>query len=108
MSRKWRVDRDLSLTPAERQALQREWATAKQRRAEERDRSEPAASKDAAAMCAADTPARADHAYYVKKGLSPHHLLQSAAKVLVQLLCGAVHVRRIDTARSRERRDSDM
>src|SRR3546814_13548795 len=36
ISRKWRVDRDLSLTPAERQALQREWATAKQRRAEER------------------------------------------------------------------------
>src|SRR3546814_21198591 len=28
ISRKWRVDRDLSLTPAERQALQREWAPA--------------------------------------------------------------------------------
>src|SRR3546814_13995905 len=36
ISRKWRVDRDLSLTPAERQALQHEWATAKQRRAEEK------------------------------------------------------------------------
>src|SRR3546814_10114793 len=40
ISRKWRVDRDLSLTPAERQALQREWATSKQRRAEDRARSE--------------------------------------------------------------------
>src|SRR3546814_2350581 len=48
ISRKWRVDRDLSLTPAERQALQREWATAKQRRAEERARSEAEAAKDAA------------------------------------------------------------
>src|SRR3546814_16060915 len=62
ISRKWRVDRDLSLTPAERQALQREWATAKQRRAEERARSEAEAAKDAAEMWAAAGPARADHA----------------------------------------------
>src|SRR3546814_12343779 len=73
LSRKWRVDRDLSLTPAERQALQREWATAKQRRAEERARSEAQAAKDAAEKWAAAGPAHADHAYLLKKGSrSPH------------------------------------
>src|SRR3546814_3082684 len=85
ISRKWRVDRDLSLTPAERQALQREWATAKQRRAEERARSEAEAAKDDAEMWAAAGPARADPAYLGKKGISPHHFRQSADKVLVPM-----------------------
>src|SRR3546814_4107348 len=77
-----------SLTPAERQALQREWATAKQRRAEERVRSEAEAAKDAAEMWAAAGPARADHAYLVKKGISPHRFRQSADKVLVPMFAG--------------------
>lgn len=52
VSRKWRVDRDLSLTADERAALQREWAEAKLRRQEERDASEREAASDAAEMWA--------------------------------------------------------
>src|SRR3546814_6250825 len=69
------------------QALQREWATAKQRRAEERARSEAEAAKDAAEMWAAAGPARADHAYLVKKGISPHHFRQSADKEIGRAAC---------------------
>src|SRR3546814_13258208 len=82
LSRKWRVDRDLSITPAERQALQREWATAKQRRAEERARSEAEAAKDAAEMWEEAGPACAVNAYVVKIGISPNHFRPSAGKVL--------------------------
>src|SRR3546814_12200625 len=73
----------------------REWATAKQRRAEERARSEAEAAKDAAEMWAAAGPARADHAYLVKKGNSPHHFRQSADKVLVPMFDGDAHLRNL-------------
>src|SRR3546814_17356447 len=73
----------------------REWATAKQRRAEERARSEAEAAKDAAELWAAAGPARADHAYLVKKGISPHHFRQSADKVLVPMFDGDGHLRNL-------------
>src|SRR3546814_4225488 len=87
ISRKWRVDRDLSLAPAERQALQREWATAKQRRAEERARSEAEAAKDAAEMWAAAGPARADHAYLVKRSEEHTSELQSLMRISDAVFC---------------------
>src|SRR3546814_6170630 len=72
-----------------------EWATVKQRRAEERARSEAEAAKDAAEMWAAAGPARADHAYLVKKGISTHHFRQSADKVLVPMFDGDGHHRNL-------------
>lgn len=69
ISRKWRVDRDLGLTPEERQALQREWAEAKQRRQEEKERSEAEAAKDALDLWRSGSPAPSDHPYVARKQL---------------------------------------
>src|SRR3546814_9460870 len=46
-------------------------------------------------MWAAAGPARADHAYLVKKGISPHHFRQSADKVLVSMFDGDGHLRNL-------------
>src|SRR3546814_8903572 len=46
-------------------------------------------------MWAAAGPARADHAYLVKKGISPHHFRQSADKVLVPMFDGDGHLRNL-------------
>lgn len=71
ISRKWRIDQDLGLTPEERQVLQREWAEAKQRRQEEKDRSEMEASKDALDLWLSAAPASAAHPYIARKQISP-------------------------------------
>lgn len=85
ISRKWRVDRDLSLTPEERQRLQREWSQAKQRRNEERERSAAEATRDANEMWAAAGPAQVGHAYLTRKGISGAYFRQAGDRILVPM-----------------------
>lgn len=85
ISRKWRVDRDLSLSPEERRKLQQEWAEAKQRRTEERERSAAEATRDANEMWAGAGMAKADHPYLAKKGIDPFDFRQAGDRILVPM-----------------------
>jgi putative DNA primase/helicase len=85
ISRKWKVGRDLSLTQAEREALQREWAAAKQRRQEEREMSAAEATRDANEMWRTGGMAKADHPYLAKKGLEPYDFRQFGDRLLVPM-----------------------
>lgn len=85
ISRKWRIDRDLSLSPSERAALQREWAEAKQKRQEERDRSAAEAARDANEMWRSAAIASADHPYLVKKQIEPFDFRQLGDRLLVPM-----------------------
>lgn len=85
LSRKWRADRDLSLSPEERARLTVEWAAAKQRREDERRHSEYEASHDAQEIWANAQPASADHPYVAKKRLDAFALRQSGDKLLVPM-----------------------
>lgn len=86
VSRKWRADRDNSLTPEERAALQREWEQAKIKRQEERERSEAEAARDALDLWVDAQPASADHPYAAKKGLDLSGIRQRDGKLLVPML----------------------
>jgi putative DNA primase/helicase len=85
ISRKWRVDRDLSLSPAERATMQREWAEAKQRRQTERDASADEACRDANEIWATAGRASADHPYLARKGIDPFDFRQAGDRLLVPM-----------------------
>ncbi len=85
VSLKWKAGEDVSLSPAERQAMRREWAAAKQRRQEERERSEAEAARDAAEMWASAARASQDHGYLYRKGILPAPFRQLGAKLLVPM-----------------------
>lgn len=85
ISRKWRVDRDMSLSPDERRRLNEEWAQAKARRTEERERSEAEAARDAAEMWSQAGPASPAHAYAASKRLDTSALRQFGDKLLVPM-----------------------
>jgi len=85
ISRKWRVDSERTLSPQEREALQREWADAKAKRQEERDRSQEEASNDAADMWRAAQPASPEHGYVDRKRLDPAPLRQIDGVLLVPM-----------------------
>lgn len=85
ISRKWRVDRDLSLSPEERRRLQSEWAAAKQRRQDERDRSASEATRDANEMWASAGIAKADHPYLVRKSIDHFDFRQLGDRILVPM-----------------------
>lgn len=85
ISRKWKVDSDRTLSPAEREALQREWAQAKAKRQEERDRSQAEAAHDAADMWRDAKPASPDHAYAARKRLETGRLRQLGDQLLIPM-----------------------
>jgi putative DNA primase/helicase len=89
ISRKWRVDRDLSLSPEERRAMSEEWALAKQRRAEERERCENEAAAEAVEMWRAASPANPAHPYVAKKRLDTAPLRELDGKLLIPMFDGA-------------------
>lgn len=105
ISRKWRVDSDRTLTPAEREAMQREWAAAKAKRQEERDRTQAEAARDAADMWRSAAPARADHPYVERKRLDPAPLRQIGDVLLIPMfdvegrLCNLQRIRTDGTKR---------
>lgn len=87
LSRKWKSGDDRhTLSPEERVALRREWAEAKQRRQEERDRSEAEAAVEAAEMWERSEPSSPAHAYVAKKRLDPSPLRECDGKLLVPML----------------------
>jgi putative DNA primase/helicase len=99
ISRKWKSGDDRTLSPEERAAMQREWAAAKQKRQEERERSEAEAARDAADIWTGAGPARADHPYAAKKQLDVSRLRQRDGRLLVPMFdaTGALwNLQRID------------
>lgn len=86
IDRKWKSGDDRTLTPEERQALQREWAEAKQRKAEERARCEQEAALEAADMWRRAAPASPDHPYAAAKGIDPAPLKQTDGKLLIPMV----------------------
>lgn len=85
VSRKWRMDCDLGLTAEEREAMQREWIIAKQRRLEERVRTEAEAAKDALDLWTSAEPASSDHPYLLRKQLYSKQLHQRGDRLLVPM-----------------------
>lgn len=84
--RKWKLGEAYApLTREEREALQREWAEAKQKRAEERARSESEAAVEAAEMWSAAGLASAVHPYAARKRLNVGMLRQLGEKLLVPM-----------------------
>ena len=99
ISRKWKLTGDNPLSPAERAALQREWAAAKERRHAERVRSEAEAAKDAHEIWAAAGSANPDHGYVARKRLDPSCFRQQGNRLLVPMFdaSGAMwNLQRID------------
>jgi putative DNA primase/helicase len=88
INRKWKSGDETTLSPEERVALKREWAEAKQRRQDERQRCEEEAAVEAMEMWHRANRARADHPYVVKKRLDPAPLRQLGDKLLVPMVDG--------------------
>lgn len=88
INRKWKSGDTTTLSPAEREALKKEWAEAKQRRQDERLRCEEEAAVEAMEMWHRANGARADHPYVVKKRLDPGPLKQLGDKLLVPMVDG--------------------
>lgn len=85
ISRKWHSAGHTALTPAERDALQREWLQAKEKRRLERDVAEREAARDAVEMWERAATASADHGYAAAKGLDPYSLRQLDDRLLVPM-----------------------
>jgi putative DNA primase/helicase len=89
VERKWRMGEDRrTLSAEERASLNREWAEAKAKRQEERERSETEAAREAAEIWAKTPSASGDHSYIVKKGLDSAVLRQSGDKLLIPMFDG--------------------
>lgn len=86
LSRKWKSGDTTTLSPAEREALRREWAEAKQRRADERECCEREAAVDAMEMWGRAAPASSGHGYVARKRLDPSPLRELDGKLLVPMV----------------------
>jgi putative DNA primase/helicase len=86
LSRKWKSGDDTQLSPEERVRLRREWAEAKQRRTDERERCENEAAVEALEMWGRASPASDAHPYATKKRLDPAQLRQLDGKLLIPML----------------------
>lgn len=89
IERKWKMGDDYQpLSRAEREALQREWAAAKEKRLEERRRSEIEAATEAVEIWDQAPLVSHLHPYVEKKGLDCEPLRQSGDKLLVPMFDG--------------------
>jgi putative DNA primase/helicase len=90
IDRKWKSGADFApLSREERDRLQREWAEAKQKRADEKQSCETEAAIDAAEMWSRAEPAAADHPYILRKRLDPSPLRQLDGRLLIPMLDAA-------------------
>jgi putative DNA primase/helicase len=90
IDRKWKSGADYApLSHEERQKLQREWAEAKQRRADERARCETEAAVEALEMWRRAQPATVEHGYVERKRLDPAPLRELDGKLLIPMVDGA-------------------
>lgn len=89
VERKWKMGDDApALSREEREALQREWALAKEKRLDERRRSEDEAAREASELWARWPSASPAHPYLAKKGLDPEPLRQQNDKLLIPMFDG--------------------
>lgn len=83
---KWKSGADRpALSQAERDALQREWRAAKEKREAEKRDNERQASLDAAELWQRAGPASADHGYVARKRLNPAMLKQNGSVLLIPM-----------------------
>lgn len=83
---KWKADsKRPALTLDEREALQREWNAAKEKREEERRGNERQAMLDAAELWSKSQPASPDHGYVAAKRIDPAGLRQSGRLLLIPM-----------------------
>jgi putative DNA primase/helicase len=105
IDRKWKSGADFTpLSREERDRLQREWAEAKQKRADEKQSCETEAAIDAVEMWSRAEPAATDHPYVLRKRLNPSPLRQLDGKLLVPMLDAAGklwNLQRIDSEGSK-------
>jgi len=86
IERKWKLGSDYEpLSRDERAALQREWAEAKEKRLEERRRSEAEAARESAEIWSAAPMVSTLHPYVAKKGLDVEPLRQHENKLLIPM-----------------------
>lgn len=85
LRRKWKSGDNRQLTSAERNALRREWADAKRRRLEERQRVQAAVAKNAQATWRNAGTASASHPYVIAKNLDPSPLRQLGGTLLIPM-----------------------
>lgn len=83
IKRTWKSGSDRLLTSAERESLRREWAEAKRRRQDERERLQIEVAKNAQATWKEAALAGASHPYVVAKQLDPSPLRQIAGMLLI-------------------------
>lgn len=82
---KWKANSDRPpLSHAEREAMQREWREARDRREAERSRSHYEAARDAAEMWQRGKPA-AGHPYLTRKGIAPGELRVDGDNLLIPM-----------------------
>ena len=83
---KWKSGTDRpALTAAERDALQREWTEAREKREAQKRDNERQASLDAAELWSRAGPASSDHGYVARKRLNPAQLRQDGATLLIPM-----------------------
>lgn len=83
---KWKSGEDRpALTSAEREALQREWRVAREKREAERRDNERQAALDAADLWQRGGPASLDHGYIARKRLNPAALRQVGSTLLIPM-----------------------
>jgi len=83
---KWKASGDRpALSSEERKALTREWNEARERRDEERRRTQADAGMQAQRIWRTSPPANPDHAYLVKKGMEPIGIRQSGDWLLIPM-----------------------
>jgi putative DNA primase/helicase len=89
LSRKWKSGDDHRLSDEEKRRLRKEWAEAKQRRHEERERCESEAAVEALEMWNRAGPASELHPYALKKRLDVRPLRQLDTKLVVPMVDGS-------------------
>jgi putative DNA primase/helicase len=90
IDRKWKLGAEYQpLSREEREAMQREWAEAKAKRLEERERSEAEAAVEAGEMWAKSGPANSGHLYVFTKSLETGPLRILGEKLLVPMFDAA-------------------
>jgi putative DNA primase/helicase len=90
IDRKWKLSEEYEpLSREEREALQREWAAAKEKKLEERRLSEQQAAIEAAEIWSSAPKISHLHPYLAKKQLDPEPLRQQGDKLLIPMYDGA-------------------
>lgn len=92
VSRKWRIDSNVTLSPDERRRLSEEWAAAKQKRLAERQACEIEAAREALEIWNCAGQASGEHGYALAKRLDVASLREVGGRLLIPMIDGAGHL----------------